>query len=61
MTESKTIAKPVPVRNAITAEFFEGARQGQLMLQHCAHCGHYSLHSGKYCPRCLGELGWVRY
>jgi uncharacterized OB-fold protein len=52
-------AKPVPVRDAATAGFFDGARQGRLMVQHCDACQGSSLLGVKYCPHCLGPLRWA--
>lgn len=54
-------ARPVPVPDEISAPFFEGARRGQLMLQHCLDCGRWSFPVRERCPHCLSaSLGWRR-
>ena len=56
---SQTAAKPVPVPDDISAPFFDGARAGLLMLQHCAACDRWSFPVRERCPHCLGaKLGW---
>lgn len=52
-------AKPVPVPDEISAPFFEGARAGRLMLQHCGACGRWSFPVRERCPHCLAAaLEW---
>lgn len=54
------VRKPVPVRDVATAGFFDGAKQGKLMVQRCPSCGHQCLTGTKYCPNCVtGQLEWV--
>jgi uncharacterized OB-fold protein len=56
---SQTVSKPVPVPDDISAPFFDGARQGKLMLQHCAACGKWSFPIRKRCPHCFAtKLEW---
>ena len=56
---SQNAAKPVPVPDDISAPFFDGAREGRLMLQHCAACARWSFPVRERCPHCLaGKLGW---
>ena len=56
---SQSAAKPVPVPDEISAPFFDGARAGRLMLQHCTACGKWSFPVRERCPHCLGaKLGW---
>ncbi len=56
---SQSAAKPVPVPDDISAPFFDGARAGHLMLQHCSACGKWSFPVRERCPHCLGaKLGW---
>ena len=56
---SQSAAKPVPVPDEISAPFFDGARAGRLMLQHCGACGRWSFPVRERCPHCLaGSLGW---
>ncbi len=52
--------KPIPVPDAISAPFFDGAREGKLMLQHCVACGAWSFPVRERCPHCFAaELEWL--
>ena len=47
--------KPPPVPDEVSRHYWEGARQGSLLLQRCTAC-HFYLHPpGVACPRCLSE------
>ena len=51
--------KPAPVPDEISAPFFDGARQGKLMLQHCTACGEWSFPVRERCPHCFAaKLEW---
>ncbi len=59
-SKSSPVAKPIPSITPDMAEFFEGARRGQLMLQKCAGCGELRFPPHEICTRCLGtRAGWV--
>lgn len=45
-------AKPIPVPDEASAPFFEGARQGRLMLMRCRACGAWRMPSRDRCDRC---------
>jgi uncharacterized OB-fold protein len=52
-------SKPVPIPDTVSATFFDGARDGKLMLQLCARCGGWSFPVRERCPHCFaGGLGW---
>ena len=56
---SQTASKPVPVPDEISAPFFNGAREGKLMLQHCTACGAWSFPVRERCPHCFAaKLEW---
>lgn len=56
---SQTNAKPVPVPDEISAPFFNGAREGKLMLQHCLACDGWSFPVRVRCPHCFSDkLQW---
>lgn len=56
---SQTIPKPIPVPDEITAPFFDGAREGKLMLQHCTSCDGWSFPVRERCPHCFANaLEW---
>lgn len=51
--------KPIPVPDGISAAFFDGARQGRLMLQHCMACDRWSFPVRERCPHCFAaKLAW---
>jgi uncharacterized OB-fold protein len=60
--------KPVPVPGAGDAPYWEGLRNGQLVLPRCTSCGWYTQRLQMACPGCRGEefqweqvsgRGWV--
>lgn len=56
---SQATTKPIPVPDEISAPFFDGARQGRLMLQHCIGCGAWSFPVRERCPHCFAaKLEW---
>ncbi len=56
---SQAPAKPIPIPDAISAPFFDGAREGRLMLQHCSACGGWSFPVRERCPHCFAAgLQW---
>ena len=56
---SQTVSKPVPVPDETSAPFFDGARAGRLMLQHCSACQEWSWPVRERCPHCFAAaLEW---
>lgn len=56
---SQAATKPVPVPDEISAPFFNGAREGKLMLQHCSGCDQWSFPVRERCPHCFAaRLEW---
>ena len=47
--------KPLPAPDADTARFWEGLRQGKLLLQHCEDCKHVQYYQQALCRACGGE------
>lgn len=57
---SPTGERPLPQPTADTQLFWDGARQGRLLLQRCSACGRYQFYPRPYCVKCLSaELSWV--
>lgn len=55
-----TPAVPLPVITDENRPFWEGCRQGKLLLQYCDACQHYQFYPRLYCMRCGGSgLRWV--
>lgn len=56
---SQTVGKPIPVPDEISAPFFDGAREGRLMLQHRRACDRWSSPVRERCPHCFAaKLEW---
>ncbi|MDY0066101.1 MAG: Zn-ribbon domain-containing OB-fold protein [Steroidobacteraceae bacterium] len=53
--------KPRPVVHPWSSPFWEGARSGRLLLQHCNSCKRHVFYPRLYCPHCFAdELSWVQ-
>jgi uncharacterized protein len=49
----------VPEETELTAPYWEGARAGELRLQHCDECGHVWHPPLPLCPRCASDtVSW---
>ena len=54
------LSKPIPAITPDMAEFFEGARRGQLMVHKCNGCGELNFPAYTICSKCLSTGGkWV--
>ena len=52
--------KPLPVITAENRPFWEGCRQGKLLLQYCDQCKMYQFYPRLYCMHCgADETRWV--
>lgn len=55
-----SIDRPLPVPDASTAPYWEGARAGVLRVPRCRDCGRSHMYPRSACPFCgSGELGWT--
>lgn len=53
--------KPLPVRDAISAPYWEACRRHELILQRCAGCGSFRFPPASMCSRCRsGKTEWSR-
>ncbi|MBN8874733.1 MAG: OB-fold domain-containing protein [Rhodospirillales bacterium] len=53
-------AKPLPKIDTLNRPFWEAARQGRLVVQHCTGCGDRHFPPGPVCPVCLSDAqDWV--
>ena len=53
--------KPLPVITEDSRPFWEGCRQGKLLLQYCDACQHYQFYPRLYCMQCSSDsLRWVQ-
>ncbi len=52
--------KPLPVITEESRSFWEGCREGKLLLQYCDQCQRYQFYPRLYCMQCGSEtLRWV--
>src|SRR2546421_4888989 len=52
--------KPLPVVTQENRPFWEGCRQGKLLLQYCEQCQRYQFYPRLYCMQCsASDLRWV--
>lgn len=60
MATRETKPKPVPVVNPWGQPFWDGAREGRLLIQHCQDCHRHVFYPRVACPHCSSErLEWV--
>jgi uncharacterized OB-fold protein len=53
--------KPVPTPSGDSLEFFEGAKQGRLMIQRCAACSKHRFVARQRCDACGSpKSAWVQ-
>lgn len=52
--------KPIPVANHHTRPFWEGTKQGKLMLPRCTNCNRVHWYPRLICPHCHAtEIEWI--
>jgi len=51
-------ARPAPVPDADTAEYWKAAHDGRLLVQRCDACGATQLYARDRCRRCRGVVRW---
>ncbi|MGD9811317.1 MAG: Zn-ribbon domain-containing OB-fold protein [Sphingobium sp.] len=55
----QTISRPVPRPTAWSKPYWDAAREGRLVIQHCNQCSTKIMNPKQYCPACLSDdLGW---
>ena len=53
------MSKPVPETQPWSEKFWEGTKQGKLLIQFCNDCNTYIFYPRKFCPECWsGNLDW---
>ena len=54
------MTKPVPVPQPWSEKFWEGTKQGKLLIQCCNDCKAKIFYPRKFCPECWSaNLGWI--
>jgi uncharacterized OB-fold protein len=55
-----TYSKPLPAPDVETRPFWDGCRQGKLLIQRCEACGHVRFPPTHFCPKCHStDQAWV--
>ncbi|MCK0508058.1 OB-fold domain-containing protein [Aromatoleum anaerobium] len=51
--------KPMPVPTEISAPFWNGLKDGKIVIPHCTACGHWIFYPRRHCDRCFSHaLEW---
>ncbi len=54
------VSKPIPVADAETAPYWDGCREGRLLIQQCADCRRRRFPPHRLCPHChSANADWV--
>ena len=54
-------SKPLPVVTDENRPFWDGCRQGKLLLQYCDQCQHYQFYPRLYCMHCgATSVRWIQ-
>ena len=51
-------SKQLPVITEENRPFWDGCRQGKLLLQYCEQCGRYEFYPRLFCMQCGGAVSW---
>jgi len=52
--------RPIPHPTNISRTFWEGCRNGKLLIQKCRNCSYHTYFPAYACPNCLSsELDWI--
>ena len=55
------MTKPIPETQPWSERFWEGTKQGKLLIQVCKDCKSKIFYPRKFCPECWsGNLDWIR-
>jgi len=47
--------KPLPTPDADSQAYWDGLKEGKLLLQHCGRCGHVQFYQQVHCRQCGSE------
>lgn len=54
------MTKPVPLTQPWSEKFWEGTKEGKLLIQTCKDCGANIFYPRKFCPECWSDnLDWI--
>lgn len=47
--------RPLPNPTTFSKPFWDGAKEGKLLIQRCKECGKLIMYPKKYCPECMTD------
>lgn len=47
--------KPMPIPTSISAPFWDGLKQGKILMQHCGACEKWTFYPRRHCSHCLSD------
>jgi len=54
------MTRPLPITQPWSEPFWEGTKQGKLLVQHCKDCDTNIFYPRKFCPECWSDnLDWI--
>ncbi len=61
MSETETVAKPLPTISDFNRPFWEAAHRHEYRLQRCRSCGKFWAPNGPVCPHCFStDYEWAK-
>jgi uncharacterized protein len=51
--------RPLPVKDAVSAPYWEAAARGELVVQECPKCGHRQFYPRAVCTDCGADPEWL--
>ena len=59
ISSEDAMRKPLPAPDADSADFWRGLRDGVLLLQHCADCGHVQYYQQAICRHAVAKISSI--
>lgn len=59
VVEVEEWAKPLPLLDNVSGEYWKAAREGRLLIQQCPACGHRQWYPRAACTRCAADPEWL--
>jgi uncharacterized OB-fold protein len=58
---AESTQKFLPLPTPLSQPYWDACRAGQLLVQHCSHCGHYQFYPRTVCTACMRpDPQWVQ-
>jgi uncharacterized OB-fold protein len=52
-------SRPLPLPEPEMQPFWDGTKDGRLLLQRCITCGRHQFYPRWFCATCAGEVAWI--